>query len=339
MNLSLEQSREGDPPLALATAVRAIELGGGGMAWNNAGLALFTLRRLDEAGAHFTEAARLDPGRALFWSNLGAVRLDQGRLAEAERALREEALGRDPDQPLAHLNLGALTSSRTWPGSGLDPGRLERAVALAAPDQRAKARALLARTREPRARGSKLGDRRLGEGNAAGALGAFDRAGALGAGAADVAVGRSGALLQAGDPRGAAVAAEAGLGPRRTTPASTSTPAWLPVARVTSSWPAVTSSEPPPSAPTGTSPAGTWPTSQAHCRQPTAAPPGPPRLPGPRLPVPCRLGPRAPGSAAQVPWDLRASRPVPTPGQAVTARASRATPRGHGPSPTRGRSP
>ena len=143
MNLSLEQSREGDPPLALATAVRAIELGGGAMAWNNAGLALFTLRRLDEAGAHFTEAARLDPGRALFWSNLGAVRLDQGRLAEAERVLREEALRRDPDQPLAHMNLGALYLQQDRPD--LAGPALERAGALAAPDQRARRARALAR--------------------------------------------------------------------------------------------------------------------------------------------------------------------------------------------------
>jgi tetratricopeptide (TPR) repeat protein len=208
VNLSFEQSREGDPPLALATAVRAIELGGGAMAWNNAGLALFALRRLDEAGAHFAEAARLEPGRALFWSNLGAVHLDQGRLAEAERVLREEALRRDHDQPLAHLNLGALYLQQDRPD--LAGPALERAVRLAAPDQRAKAQALLARTREP-GPWLRLGDRRLAEGNAAGALGAFDRAGALSAGAADVAVGRSAALLQAGDARGAGTAADAGL--------------------------------------------------------------------------------------------------------------------------------
>jgi tetratricopeptide (TPR) repeat protein len=209
VNLALEQSREGDPPLALATAREAITLDpAGAMGWNNAGLALFALGRWGEAEAHFARAAELQPGHPLFWSNLGAVLLEQGRLAEAERVLAEEALRRSPAHPLALLNLGALHLQRDRPDRA-DPV-LARALELVAPAQRARAQALLARARAPGV-WLRLGDARLASGDAAGALQAFERAAALGAGAADAAVGRSAALLAAGDAAGAAAAAEAGL--------------------------------------------------------------------------------------------------------------------------------
>lgn len=193
-NLARFYSEQGEPEAGLAAAQRAAELDPtNSMAWNNAGLALFNLGRYAEAQAAFEKAADLQPGNALFWNNLAATFMEQDKLQEAERVLLEESLQRDPKQPLAHLNLGAVYLQTDRPD--LAAQHLQEALRLLPPDQTAKAQAMLAQTEEP-VRWLRLGDLLLAQGDADKALSAFERAGVLGAPPTDVAVGRSSAFIR-----------------------------------------------------------------------------------------------------------------------------------------------
>jgi Flp pilus assembly protein TadD len=193
-NLAQAYSDQGDYWAGLEAAQRALNLDPtASMAWNNAGLALFHLERYAEAQAAFEQAVSFEPQHALFWNNLAGVLMEQGQLQEAERILLDEALRRDPTQPLAHLNLGALYMQADRPDLAVQ--YLQEALRLLPPDQVAKAQALLAQTEEPD-RWLRLGDLLLANGGPQGALHAFDQAGVFGAQPADVAVGQSAALIE-----------------------------------------------------------------------------------------------------------------------------------------------
>jgi tetratricopeptide (TPR) repeat protein len=141
-NLARLYSEQGDPEAGLVAAQDAINLDpSNSMAWNNAGLALFHQQRFAEAQQAFEMAAHLQPENALFWNNLAAVLMEQDQLQEAERVLLEESLGRSPNQPLAHLNLGAVYLQTDRPELAIQ--HLQEALRLLPPDQTAQAEALL----------------------------------------------------------------------------------------------------------------------------------------------------------------------------------------------------
>jgi hypothetical protein len=146
-NLARLYSEQGDPEAGLTAAQDAINLDPtNSMAWNNAGLALFHQQRYAEAQQAFERAADLQPENALFWNNLAAVLMEQGQLQEAERVLLEESLGRNPSQPLAHLNLGAVYLQTDRPDLAIQ--HLRETLRLLPPDQTAKAEAMLAQAEE-----------------------------------------------------------------------------------------------------------------------------------------------------------------------------------------------
>ncbi len=146
-NLARLYSEQGDPEAGLSAAQDAINLDPtNSMAWNNAGLALFHQQRYAEAQQAFERAADLQPENALFWNNLAAVLIGQDQLQEAERVLLEESLGRNPNQPLAHLNLGAVYLQTDHPELAIQ--HLQEALRLLPPDQTAKAEAMLAQAEE-----------------------------------------------------------------------------------------------------------------------------------------------------------------------------------------------
>lgn len=195
INLSREQTESGDAVAGLASAQRAIALNPeAAMAWNNSGLALFTMDRQAEAKQVFQRAAAIRPGNPLFWNNLAGTMMEMGETTEAEQILKRESLGRDPSQPLANLNLGALYLGQDRPD--LAEPYLERASVVLPPGN-SRLASLLSQVSDPQA-WLDLGDRFLEEGDAERADAAFVRAGDLGARPRDVAVGRSGALLQLG---------------------------------------------------------------------------------------------------------------------------------------------
>jgi tetratricopeptide (TPR) repeat protein len=70
------------------------------------GIRLATSARFADARRRFAEAARLDPGHAAAWANLGGAALEVGSIAEAEAASRR-ALELDAKSVTAHYNLGA----------------------------------------------------------------------------------------------------------------------------------------------------------------------------------------------------------------------------------------
>jgi tetratricopeptide (TPR) repeat protein len=72
--------------------------------------------------------------------------MEQGQLEEAERVLLEESLGRDPNQPLAHLNLGAIYLQMERRELAIH--HLQEALRLLPPGQTAKAEAMLAEAQE-----------------------------------------------------------------------------------------------------------------------------------------------------------------------------------------------
>jgi len=146
-NLARLYSEQGDTEAGLEAAQDAVNLDPtNSMAWNNAGLALFHQQRYAEAQQAFERAANLQPGNALFWNNLAAVLMEQDQLQEAERVLLDESLGRNPNQPLAHLNLGGVYLQTNRPDLAIQ--HLQEALRLLPPDQTAKAEAMLAQAEE-----------------------------------------------------------------------------------------------------------------------------------------------------------------------------------------------
>ena len=97
-----------------------------------------------------TRAVRAgDAPRALqcvFWNNLGGVFLQQGQWLEAEQNLLK-ALDIDPNEPLAHLNLGTLYLNVDRPDQAIP--HLQTAVRLLPADQVARAQTLLDRANQP----------------------------------------------------------------------------------------------------------------------------------------------------------------------------------------------
>ena len=70
---------------------------------------VFLIRRKDNPAAAqaFERAIRLNPGDIMSLANLGGLELEAGR-ADRARALYEAVLGLDPDDPVAHKNLGII---------------------------------------------------------------------------------------------------------------------------------------------------------------------------------------------------------------------------------------
>ena len=77
------------------------------------------------AAHHLERALELDPENALAWNNLAAIRLEQGRLEEAEEAARRgldaEHLDEDQDLYKLHCNLGIILRARDRPRAAVDP--------------------------------------------------------------------------------------------------------------------------------------------------------------------------------------------------------------------------
>jgi tetratricopeptide (TPR) repeat protein len=81
-------------------------------AHNDLGLCYSRLQQRDAALEEFERAARLDPGSAMYASNLSAELLMHGKYAEAESPARE-ALKLDPASDKAHYLLGvSLTAQK-----------------------------------------------------------------------------------------------------------------------------------------------------------------------------------------------------------------------------------
>lgn len=92
---------------------------------------------LEKAAAYFEQATRLDPGYALAWAMLGAVRANQAGkadlpLEEGYRVARESvgrALALDPNLGMAHAVLGWIRLTYDWDWPAADAS-LKRALAL-----------------------------------------------------------------------------------------------------------------------------------------------------------------------------------------------------------------
>ncbi|MDZ4773532.1 MAG: tetratricopeptide repeat protein [Planctomycetota bacterium] len=71
----------------------------------NAGAALASMDRLDEAKVQYEESLKLDPNAPEAWANLGAL---HGRLGQMDRTIEcfENALKLRPDDPRFHMSLG-----------------------------------------------------------------------------------------------------------------------------------------------------------------------------------------------------------------------------------------
>jgi len=95
--------------------------------YNNRGLALVALRQIDEAAAHYQRALALKADYVEALSNLGNLRLMQGRGEEAV-SLQKRALAHNPDYAEGQMNLGNTLRELGKPGDAVI--RHERALAL-----------------------------------------------------------------------------------------------------------------------------------------------------------------------------------------------------------------
>jgi serine/threonine protein kinase/tetratricopeptide (TPR) repeat protein len=92
---------------------------------------------LEKSAAYYAQATRLDPGYALAWTMLGAVRGNQAGkgevpLAEGYRVARESvgrALALDPNQGMAYAVLGWIQQTYDWDWPAAEAS-LKRALAL-----------------------------------------------------------------------------------------------------------------------------------------------------------------------------------------------------------------
>lgn len=98
---------------ALAAADRAVALDPGlAFAHASRGDALFLLERHDESLASFRRAVQLAPRHAESWNSLGSVYIERhGDLRQAEECFRH-ALEINPNDALAHHNMGVLAQIR-----------------------------------------------------------------------------------------------------------------------------------------------------------------------------------------------------------------------------------
>jgi Flp pilus assembly protein TadD len=129
---------------------------------------------------------RLNPTNAIFWNNLGGLDLQQGKWAPAEQNLLK-ALSVDPNEPLAHLNLGALYLNVDRPDKAIP--HLQTALRLLPADQNAKAQEFLEVANRPDA-WMQLVDQQLQRQNIEAARQALAEAERRGADAIEIAVGR-----------------------------------------------------------------------------------------------------------------------------------------------------
>lgn len=95
--------------------------------YNNRGLALAALGRIDEAATHYERALALKADYVEALSNLGNLRLMQGRGAEA-LGLHKRALAHNPDYAEGQMNLGNALRELGKPSEAVT--RYERAIAL-----------------------------------------------------------------------------------------------------------------------------------------------------------------------------------------------------------------
>jgi len=112
-NLGNAYSKLGQPEAALQEFRRCLELNRfeQGLFYNNIGLADIDLGRWEEAEEAYTRALEADPRLVQGYLNLGVLRFRQDRKEQAG-FLFEQAVGLDPDYPLASLALGKFYISR-----------------------------------------------------------------------------------------------------------------------------------------------------------------------------------------------------------------------------------
>jgi tetratricopeptide (TPR) repeat protein len=94
---------------------------------NNRGLALAALGQIDEAAAHYERALALKADYVEALSNLGNLRLMQGR-GEDAIGLHKRALAHNPDYAEGQMNLGNALREHGKPGEAV--ARYERAITL-----------------------------------------------------------------------------------------------------------------------------------------------------------------------------------------------------------------
>ncbi len=164
-------------------------------ALNNKGLALFHLGRYEEAAQIFAELTQKAPENLLYWNNLAGALREMGKLQEAERILLDQVLARDPNFPMAHLNLGIVYLRADRPD--LAAQHLQVAALLLPPPEGGEAARLLEQTREPE-RWLRLADLLLNHGDPQGAMNALDQAEQLGASVVEVALRRGTVLIALG---------------------------------------------------------------------------------------------------------------------------------------------
>jgi tetratricopeptide (TPR) repeat protein len=192
-NLALVAIQQGNPALGLALAGQALALDPHlSNAYNQRGLALTHLGDYAAAEVAFARAIEIEPQNPLYWSNLAAALRESDHLGEAERVLLDEALPRDPMLGMAYFNLGLVYLRADRPDLAVPA--LNRAAELLPAPEAADVQAFLDQTRDP-LRWLRLGDLFIANGYPLDALKAFTQAEYLSAPAADLAVGRSVALI------------------------------------------------------------------------------------------------------------------------------------------------
>lgn len=126
---AVEALERNENELALSYADQALALDpGDASALNARGGALMRLSRPIEAEAAYRQALALRPDFAQYWTGLAEALRVQGRYAEAERILKDEALRRDPYLWSAHWSLGQVYLEWGRPADAIPP--LRQAVQL-----------------------------------------------------------------------------------------------------------------------------------------------------------------------------------------------------------------
>ncbi len=178
---ALGELANGRPAAALTALRRALALAPGRVAAHHAlGVALEELERLDEAGAAYGEALRLDWKYAAARQSLGELLRRRGRLAQA-RDCFETALLMDPA-----LNNVRIALARTL----VDMGQVDAAVSCY--------REAIVRSPETAALHIELGTALWKTGDSRGALQAFERAVVVAPGSAEAHYNLGSAMLELG---------------------------------------------------------------------------------------------------------------------------------------------
>ncbi|HUO14532.1 MAG TPA: DUF3857 domain-containing protein [Verrucomicrobiae bacterium] len=118
----------GNYPVAIALLKRATEVDPKNKyAWNNLGLAYFSLRQDDQAIAAFQKQLEVNPYDEYAWNNLGRVYWNERKYDEAVKAFNKQ-LETNPLDKFAHANLGAMYAE--WHHYNDAVPELEKAASL-----------------------------------------------------------------------------------------------------------------------------------------------------------------------------------------------------------------